>query len=66
VIWAWDSDARKYRTAFFFRFAGSPFDWKWFDQEAEGESTLQFESGAGFWYLRRPAEPAVWICHKPY
>ncbi len=66
IVYKWDSAVQNYVFAFLVGAAGSPYDGKWFDPVGAKLSDITFEPGAGFWYLRRPAATAVWVCARPY
>lgn len=66
VVWEWDETAGKYVSAFLVAAPGSPFDGKWFDATAGALSTITFGPGYAFWFDRKPATAATWICNRPY
>ena len=69
VVSGWDLERQEYVKAFLLGGTGGELDGTWFNPgptPPPGPSEIQFEPGAAFWYERRSAEPAVWVCHKPY
>ncbi len=66
VVWQWNAPAQTYTTAFLIAGWGAPYDGKWWDDATADYSLMSFEPGRGFWYMRRPANPASWVCIKPY
>ncbi len=69
VVSGWDLERQEYVKAFLVGGTGGELDGTWFNPgptPPPGPSEIQFEPGVAFWYERRSAEPAVWVCHKPY
>ena len=65
MVWRWNADTQDYTAAFLISGWGALYDGKWWDETAGKFSNIEFEPGAGFWYLRR-GDTIIWNCRRPY
>jgi hypothetical protein len=66
VVWEWDPVGKTYTTGWLIDGWGAPYDGKWWDDIAGDYSAIEFGPGKAFWFMRRPDEPCVWQCSRPY